>query len=103
MKMRDSKKKKISRRTFLKKGKKFVYLTPAIYTFFTDSREALAQGRAARAAAANARAAAADARAERAAAALAARVEQLEALAAQGNQQAAQALQRLRERLVSPP
>ena len=84
---------KISRRTFLKKGKKLVYLTPAIYTFFTDSREALAQGRGARfgrgAAAANV--------------AYDQRVAQLEALAAQGNVGAQVALQELRERLVSPP
>lgn len=84
----------ITRRKFLKKAGKLVYLTPVMYTFFTDTKEALAQGR--RAAAAAARAAARAARLEQ-------RVARLEAAAAAGNQRAARQLQRLRERLVSPP
>jgi high-affinity K+ transport system ATPase subunit B len=76
----------ITRRKFLKRAGKLVYLTPVMYTFFTETKEAIAQGRAA------ARAAA-----------LEQRVDRLEAAAAAGNQQAAQQLQRIRERLVSPP
>ncbi len=75
--------KKITRRTFFKKTGKLVYLAPVMYTFFTDTKEVFAQGRAAEAAAR--------------------RAARLEALAAAGNQRAAQQLQRLRERLVSPP
>ena len=73
---------KITRRKFLKRAGKLVYLTPVMYTFFTETKEAIAQGRAA---------------------ALERRVDRLEAAAAAGNQQAAQQLQNLRERLVSPP
>ena len=74
--------KKITRRTFLKKAGKFVYLTPVMYTFFTDTKEVFAQGQ---------------------------RVipqQQVDVLvraAERGNQQAAVALQVLRERIVSPP
>lgn len=80
--------KKINRRAFLKKAGKLIYLAPVINTFFTDTREALAQGQRA--------AAAREAALQRVA-------ERLEALAEQGNQAAAQALQVLQERLVSPP
>ena len=74
--------KKITRRTFLKKAGKLVYLTPVMYTFFTDTKKAFAQGQ---------------------------RVipqQQVDALlraAERGNQQAAVALQQLQERIVSPP
>ena len=46
-KMKDKDMEKITRRSFLKKGKKLAYLTPVIYTFFTDSKDAMAQGRSA--------------------------------------------------------
>lgn len=78
--MKDNK--KITRRTFLKKAGKLVYLTPVIYTFFTDTKEAVAQGQQA---------------------AYEARVARWEAMAAAGNIGAARALQQLRERIVSPP
>jgi len=86
--------KKITRRTFLKKAGKLVYLTPVMYTFFTDAKEAFAQGQ--RAAAAERAAAAREAALQR-------QVEALQRAAEAGNQRAAVALQQLRERLVSPP
>ena len=74
--------KKITRRTFLKKAGKLVYLTPVIYTFFTDTKEAVAQGQRV---------------------IPQQRVDVLKRAAEAGNQQAVVALQEIRERLVSPP
>lgn len=75
---------KLTRRDFLKKGRKLIYLTPVIHTFFTGPREAAAAG-------------------QRAAQALQQRVNMLDRAARAGNTRAQQAVQNLRARLVSPP
>jgi len=93
-KMEDEIKKRITRRSFLKKGKKLTYLTPVVYTFFTDSKEAFAQGKG------KGKGKKGNVRLERL-------VARLEKQAASKNEKKAakaqQQLQELRQRLVSPP